>query len=237
MKKITIVSIISFAFLFLSSLVARLTVGYFSSYTSPLIIGLSILALSGVIALIIRDNTPINIVCAVMSAISMGFILRSWYILRSIENPLLLMVLISFGAVVYLWIYFALIRIPMIKESAGLTVAVTALYVIISIVIYFLLVFNTKTTFVSTAGFYALLELSFIFAMSLEVNDHHELIRNLTLSTYSVLIVAIIVIVFALMVASGDGDCDCDCGGCDCDCSGCDGASDIGEGKRKKTES
>ena len=137
------------------------------------------------------------------------------------------MLLISLGAVVYLWIYFALIRIPIIKESAGATVAVTALYTVISILVYVLLVLGTKTTFVSTVGFYAFIELSFIFAMSLEVNNRDELIRNLTISTYSVLIVAIVVIVVALVMASGEGDCDCsdcDCGGCDCGSSGSDNA-------------
>ena len=77
-----------------------------------------------------------------------------------------------------------------------------------------------------------LIAISFIFAMSLEVNNHDELIRNLTLSTYSVLAVAVIVAVIGLMAAAGDGDCDCDCGGCDgCDC--CDGI-DCSSGSKKK---
>ena len=228
MKKISIVSAVSLLFLIVCSAVAKLTVNFFDSYPTPLIIGLSVLTASGLLALIVRDKTPVNILCSALSAIAMGFIIRSWYILRGIENSLVLMLLISLGAVVYLWIYFALIRIPVVKESAGVTIAVSVLYAIISLVIYLLLVFRTETTFVSTVGFYAILELSFIFAMSFEVNDHHELIRNLTLSTYSVLIVAIIVIVFALM-ASG-GDCDCDCGGCDC------GGCDCGDGGGKTTK-
>ena len=229
MKKITIVSAISFLFLLVCSLVARLTVNLFDNVKSPLIIGVSILAFSGLLALIVRETTSVNIICALISAVAMGFVVRAWYILRGLENSILIMALISLGAVVYLWIYFAVIRLPVIRESEGATVAVSAIYVVISIAIYLLLVFGTNTSFVSTIGFYAFIELSFIFAMSLEVNNPKELIRNLTISTYSVLIVAIVVAVFAI-AAAGGGDCDCDCGGCDCD--GCGGGS--GEKNKKK---
>lgn len=232
MKKITVVSAVSFLFLFICSAVAKLTMHTFNGHVTPLIIGISVLAASGVIALIVRENPIVNIFCAVLSAVAMGFILRAWYILRDLENSILVMLLISLGAVVYLWIYFALIRIPVVNESAGVTVAVTVLYAIISLAVYLLLVFKTKTNFVSTVGYYAILEFSFIFAMSFEVNDNRELIRNLTLSTYSVLIVAIIVAVFAVMAAAGGGDCDCDCGGCDCDCSGCEGGSNKKKDKK-----
>lgn len=237
MKKITIVSLISFAFLFICSLIAKMTMHTFSGYKAPLIIGVGILALSGIIALIVRENTPVNIVCAVLSAVAMGIIMRSWYILRELEPSLAITTLISFGAVVYLWVYFALIRIPVIKESAPITVAVSVLYAILTLVAYLIIVFNTKTSFVSTVGYYAIMELSFIFAMSFEVNDKNELIRNLTLSTYSVLIVAIIVLVIALIAAAGGDGCDCDCGGCDCDgcdCDGCDCGSGSSSGKKKK---
>lgn len=235
MKKITIVSAVSYLFLLVCSIVAKLTMNLFHGYTTPLIVGASILTVSGIIALIVRENPGVNIFCAVLSAIAMGFILRAWYILRGLENSIFVMILISLGAVVYLWIYFALIRIPVVNKSAGVTVAVTVLYAVISLLIYLLLVFGTKTNFVSTVGFYAILEFSFIFAMSFEVNNNNELIRNLTLSTYSVLIVAVIVAVVAIMAAAGDGDCDCDCGGCDCvGCEDCFDSSNRGKKKKLK---
>lgn len=234
MKKITIVSAASFLFLLICSLVARFSRGLFSGYWAPLLIGIGMLIASGLIALIVRESTPVNVFCFVLSAIAMGFIIRAWYILRNLENSILITLIIALGAVVYLWIYFALIHIPVVKESAGVTVAVTALYLIISVVIYIILVLKTETNFVSTVGFYAFIEISFIFAMSFEVNERSELIRNLTLSTYSVFVVAIIVAVFALMAAAGDGDCDCDCGGCDGCCDGLDCASDIGNSKTSK---
>ncbi|MBQ7344081.1 MAG: hypothetical protein IJW53_04890 [Clostridia bacterium] len=240
MKKITVVSAASFLFLLICSVVARLSKGLFigNKATLPLIIGIVILAISGIIALIVRERTKVNLFCFALSAVAMGFIMRAWYILRDLDNSIFITLLISLGAVVYLWIYFALIHIPVVKESAGVTVAVSVLYVLISIVIYVILVLKTETSFVSTAGFYAFIEISFIFAMSMEVNDNEELIRNLTLSTYSVFVVAAIVAVFALMAASGSGDCDCDCGGCDCDgscCDGCDcGGSDSAKATKKK---
>lgn len=230
MKKITIVSAVSFLFLLVCSIVAKITEHTFESVQPPLIIGVVILALSGVVALIVRESLPANIICSTVSAVAMGFVMRAWYILRGLENSIFTMALIALGAVVYLWIYFAIIRIPVVKESEGVTIAVTALYVILSIVIYLILVFGTETNFVSTIGYYAFIELSFIFAMSLEVNDNKELIRNLTISTYSVFIVAIVVAVFAL--AASGGDCDCDCGGCDCD--GCGGESKRAKKKGKR---
>ena len=236
MKKITLVSLASFIFLMICSFVARFTKGLFSGYkmTLPLIIGIVILAVSGIIALIIRENTRVNVFCFILSAIAMGFIMRAWYILRNLDNSIFITALISLGAVVYLWIYFALIRIPVIKESAGATVAVSALYGIISIVVYILLVLKTETNFVSTVGYYAFIELSFIFAMSFEVNNNEELMRNLTLSTYSVFVVAAIVGVIALMAAAGDGDCDCDCGGCDGSCCDCGDSGSSKPGKKRK---
>lgn len=157
----------------------------------------------------------------------MGFIIRAWYIQRGINNSILVMTLISLGCVLYLWIYFAIISIPVISESRGVCITVTVLYFIISILIYIFVVIGTTTEFVSTIGFCAFIEASFIFAMSFEVNTKEELIRNLTLSTYSVFAVAIIVAVIAIMAALGDGDCDCDCGCCEGICDGLDCAHDV----------
>ena len=233
MKKISIVSICSFIFLFAASLVAKAIADIFAGYLAPLLIGVGILLASGVLALIVKDSTPVNIFCALLSAVAMGFILRAWYILRGLENSVLTMILISLACVVYLWIYFAIIRIPFISRSNKVSIAVTVIYFVLTVVGYVLLVMGTKTTFVSTLGFYMFLEASFIFAMSFAVNNREELIRNLTLSTYSVFAVAVIVAVIALMAALGDGDCDCDCGA-DCICDGIDCGSDIAGSNTRK---
>ncbi len=224
MKKISIVSVASFVFLFLCSVTAKLVGLLFTSYVPPLIIGILLLALSAVLAIIFAQSTRGNIVCFFISSLAMGFLMRAWYIIRSLEPPILFTLLISLGAVLYLWILFALTRVPFIRHSKSMSVIVFTLYVILSITVYIFLVIKTETSFVSTIGYYMFLELSFILAMGFEANNRDELIRNLTLSTYSLFAVAGIVLVFGIITASGGDGCDCDCDGCDCleCCDGCD---------------
>ena len=56
MKKITVVSLASFIFLFICSLVAKITMPFFSDYATTLIIGVSVLEGSGLLAFIVREN-------------------------------------------------------------------------------------------------------------------------------------------------------------------------------------
>ena len=119
MKKITIVSACSFAFLLICSIVATVTEKLFSESHVPLIIGVSILIASGILALVVRERITTNLVCFSLSAIAMGFVIRAWYIQRALSNSIFVMILISLGCVLYLWIYFVLIRIPVIRESRG----------------------------------------------------------------------------------------------------------------------
>lgn len=240
MKKISIVSFASFVFLFLCSSVAVLMENVFESAVSALITGVVILTLSGVIAFVIRERTIINMICFLLSSVAMGILIRAWYINRGFENSFSTVCMVSLATVFYLWLFFALSKIPFIHRSKAAYTILCVLYAVLSAVIYFAVMLNTETTFVSTFGFYMIIELAFIFAMSLEVNTKAELIRNLTLSTYSVFIVAIIAAVVIIAAAAG-GDCDCDCGAdgcCDdgcidcCDCCDCVGS---GEPSLKKS--
>ncbi len=241
MKKISIVSAVSFLFLFLCSVTAKLSGLIFTAeFILPLVIGIAILLFSGIGALIVQENIKGNTVCFFINAVGMGFIIRSWYILRGLENPIYIMALISLACVVYLWCFFAIFRIPFIRKSRAASLMTAVLLLALSLTVYILLVVKTKTTFVSTLGYYMLIELAFIYAMSLSASTKNELIRNLTLSTYSVFAVAFIVIVFAVLaLLGGDGcDCDGDCGCCGdgecCEClDGADITADIGAGKKK----
>ena len=233
LKKITVVSLCSFVFLFICSLFAELTEGIFTEFLPPLVVGLVILFFSGIIAFMIREKTEINLICFVMSAIAMGFLMRAWYILRNLNNSLITMFVISLLCVVYLWIYFSVIRIPLIRRSTKMCIASTVIYFATTIAIYIYFAITTKTNFLSTIGYYMLIEAAFIFAMMLEVNSREELIRNLTLSTYSVFVVAIIIAVIAATAVLGDGDCDIDCCG-DCCCDTVDFAGDIATGGKNK---
>ena len=172
----------------------------------------------------------------------MGILIRAWYIVRGFENSFGTVCMVSLATVLYLWIFFALSKIPFIHKSKIAYTVLCVVYVILSVVFYLVVMINTETTFVSTFGFYMIIELAFIFAMSLEVNTKEELIRNLTLSTYSVFIVAIIAAVVIIAAAAG-GDCDCDCGAdgcCDdgcvdcCDCGNCGGSGETSLKKSKK---
>lgn len=235
MKKISVVSLASFIFLMLSSAVALGSKLLFSNAKAPLILGCIILAVSGILAMIIRESTAVNITCCLLSSLAMGLLIRAWYNLRGLENDIATMLLISLSLVAYLWVFFAISRIPFIRHNKTVFIIFSIVFVLLSIIAYVLLVLNTKTTYVSTLGYYAIIQLGFIFAMSLEAHDRYELIRNLTLSTYSVFVVAIIVAIFFIIaMLGGDGlDCDCDCGG-DCCCDACDAGGDFGTSKKRK---
>lgn len=236
MKRISIVSLASFIFLMISSVVALATKSIFTDAVYALAAGRITLIISGVLALIIRENVAINVVCFFISSVAMGMLIRSWYILRGLENGIFTMLLISLSLVAYLWLYFAVSRIPFIRGSRTGMIIFSAVFVVISVVAYIILVNKTETTYLSTLGYYAIIELGFIFAMSLEARTREDLIRNLTLSTYSVFVVAIIVAVFVIIAAlGGDGlDCDCDCGGDCCDCG--DPGLDFSSSKKKKKD-
>lgn len=232
MKKISIVSFASFVFLFLCSAVAVLMKNVFDSAISALAVGVVILIVSGVIAFVVRERMIINMICFLLSSVAMGILIRAWYINRVFENSFGTVCMVSLATVLYLWVFFALSKIPFIHKSKAAYTVLCALYAVLSIVFYFVVMLNTETTFVSTFGFYMIIELAFIFAMSLEVNTKEELVRNLTLSTYSVFIVAIIAAVVIIAAAAG-GDCDCDCGAdgcCDDDCVECCDCCDCGGG-------
>lgn len=235
MKKISIVSLASFVFLMLSSTVAFLGKFIFDEPVAPLVIGCIILLVSGILAFVIKESTPVNILCFFISSLAMGCLIRAWYNLRHIENGMVTMILVSLSLVLYLWVFFALSRIPFIRHNKTAFIIFGIIFVLLSVAAYIYLVFNTDTTYLSTIGYYAIIEFAFIFAMSLEAHTREDLIRNLTLSTYSVFAVAIIVAVFVVLaLLGGDGmDCDCDCGG-DCCCDACDMAGDIGSSQKKK---
>ena len=222
MKKITLVSLASLVFLLMSSAAAVLTERVFRDAVAALITGGAVLIASAIIALLVKERREVNIICFVISSVAMGILLRAWYINRGFNNGFPVMLLVSLAAVFYVWAFFALTRLPFVKGSRRAYIALAVGYLILSAALYILVVFTTKTTYVSTFGYYMIIELAFIFAMATESENTDELIRNLTLSSYSVFGVAIAVALFIILGAAG-GDCDLDCDGeciecCDCDC-------------------
>ena len=202
MKKILIVSSFSFAFLTVASVVAYFLRFLASDVWLPLICGVLLLVISGLLAFFAKKSIAFNTVCSMISAVALGFLIRAWYINREFDNPIWMMLLVSLAAVGYLWIFFLISRIPAIRRHPTLF---AILFFILSAVGYAVIVFTTVTTFVSTFGYYMLIEIAFIFAMCKSASAPCELVRAMTLSTYSLFAVAVIVAIF---IALGDGDFD-----------------------------
>ena len=234
MKRLGIVSLVSLLFLLICSLVAYLL--RFSPLADPwwyLVIGLAVLALSAVAALLGRKVFVLNIICFFTSAVALGTCIRAWYIFRGFDNPLWLMALVSVAAVLYLSFFFLLSRIPIFERHPAPFVAA---FLLISLVGYLVLVFTTKTTYVSTFGYYMLIELAFVIAVYAETGSLRELLRALALSTFSVF--GVIVFVAIMILAAMGGDCDIDGDGCCdlCECVDDCGDFKLGRGKKHKNK-
>ena len=226
-KKAVIVNASAFGFLALSSVCAYILRYVIEDAVTALLIGGGILAVSGICALFTGKAELISYPVFLLSSVAMGFLIRSWYIFRGFDNSLPLMLAVSLGATLCLWLFWLLSKIPAVGRHP---VLFTVIYVALSIVAYLLVMLNTKTTYVSTLGYYMLVEIAFLVAMYGEWDDLHGLVRALSLSTFSVFgLVALAAVLIGAAVLSGDGDCDADC----CECVEC---CDIGEinTKRKK---
>ena len=200
MKKISLVSIISILFLSLSSIVAYLLrfVDLGSKWVY-VVIGVLILILSGVLAIILKKHKKSNYLCLLLSSISLGFLIRAWYIFRNFDNALWVMLLVSFACSIYLWIFYLLLYVPLFEKHYN---AFTITFLILSFITYILVVCLTETTFVSTFGFYMIVEIAFIIGLCMKSQTYSQLMRNMVLCSYSIFIVAIIIIILML---SGDG--------------------------------
>ena len=196
MKKISIVSLFSFLFLFLASVVAYV-LGFvnFEHAWVPLVIGVAILIVSGLVALVVKRIVGVNVLCSIISAVALGFMIRSWYVFRGFENALWILVCVSLACVVYLWAVFGLAHLPFARNHPKIFLLIV---VLVSLAGYVCLLIFTQTTFVSTFGYYMIVEIAFLFAMFVTSDSVRKLIRNLTLSTYSVFIVAIIIAIMIL---------------------------------------
>lgn len=200
MKKITLVSLISFLFLIISSLVA-----YFLRYIDGvndkicLIIGVIILVLSGLIKLIFKRKKLISIFCLILSSIALGFMIRSWYIFRNFDNSLLVMLLVSLACIVHLWIFYLLLYIPFIDKHY---VAYTIIFIIASIIVYLFVMGFSQTTYISTFGYYMIVEMSFVIGLCMSSRTYTDLINNMSICSYSVFIVAVVI---AILMIAGDG--------------------------------
>lgn len=201
MKKITLVSIASFIFLAICSFVGW--VFRFASLrdaTAYVVIGLGVCLISGILMIILRRKSFIIYpILYLVNAFALGLCIRGWYIFRGYDNPIWMMLLISLASSLYLLVFYAFLSIPVFNQHYT---AFTILFMLISIIIYVLLIVFTKTTYLSTYGWYMIIEIGFIFALSIDNQNNKELFQYVAMSTYSVIVVAILMLI---IMAGGDG--------------------------------
>lgn len=140
-----------------------------------------------------------KIVSIFVNAVAMGFYLRSWYINRQFDNPLWLMLCVALLASVYLLIFVLPLYIDAINRHYGWYLLV---FTILSLAGYICLVVFTSTTWVSTLGYYGLLELGFIMTMSMDGNNRIKLYTSWQVASYTVMVCAVIILI---IVFGGDG--------------------------------
>ena len=171
----------------------------FNNKVYLLVTGVGILVVSGILFAITHKIFVFRIICFIFNAVALGFCIRCLYVFRGFDNPLWLMLLVSLACLVYLLVFYALLYIPTIEKHFKIYIWIM---LAITVIIYFILVCAVKTTFLSTFGYYLIIEFAFIFAMCADADAISELLFNITVSTYSVFIVAIII---AICMFAGDG--------------------------------
>lgn len=200
---------VTFIFLVITSVV-----GYAASFI-PLgfweIFGIAsgILIASVLLSVLLRKSAGIKIAAMLLNAISMGFYLRSWYINRGFDNPLWLMLCVALLASVYLLIFILPLYVDALNRHYGWYLLI---FTILSIAGYVCLVIFTKTTWVSTLGYFGLLVLGFIMTMSMDGSTKPKLLTSWQIASFTVAVCAVIILI---IVAGGDGLDAIDVGGAD----------------------
>lgn len=199
MKKFLTVSGLALLFLMVSS-----TITYLLRYTNlnqltTLTAGAVMMLVNALLAFSVKKNIIGNAIAMFINAVALGFCIRAWYLYRGFDNSLWLMYLVSLVCVAELYVFYLLAHIPFINRHGGLFFWI---FLLASVVGYVLLVIYTKTTYVSTFGYYMIVELAFVFALCCSEGGVADLFRAVTIASFSVLIVAVIV---AVIMLSGDG--------------------------------
>lgn len=186
--------IISVAFLAATSVVCFLTAYLSFPFWWAFGIATALLACGILVLILLRKHTQTaQLITIGINAVAMGFYLRSWYINRGFDNSLWLMLLISVAAVIYLVLFLLVTKIPVFSDNTWLVV-----YIIASLVVYIVLVVATSTTWVSTLGFYGLLQMGFMVGLHMNDDAQGNELTVALWSTYSVFICALIILLIAL---------------------------------------
>ncbi len=158
-----------------------------------------ILVFNVVLSLVFRKNKIVKLLSVFINALSMGFYLRSWYINRGFDNDLWLMLCVALLAAVYLFVFILPLYINALNRYYGWYLLV---FTVLSIAGYVCLVIFTKTTWVSTLGYYGLLQLGFIMTLSMDASTKLKLFNSWQVSSFTVAVCAVIILIIVL---GGDG--------------------------------
>ena len=154
-----------------------------------------ILAAGLILSLTCRRKKSVKLVSIAVNAVAMGFYLRSWYINRGFDNALWLMLCVSLLAAAYLFIFILPLYIDAINRHYGWYLLV---FTVLSVAGYVCLVVLTKTTWVSTLGYYGLLQLGFIMTMSMDGSNRLKLYNSWQVASYTVAVCAVIILISVL---------------------------------------
>ena len=212
MKKISIVLLSSLLFLFCTSLISFcLKIFNFTNAWIPVIIGsVAILLSLGllVVYLKVKKQFVLYLIFG-FNILAMSFLIRSWHIYRGYNLELYVLLLVSLVCTAYLLFYYLLSYIPLFTKHFKLYLFI---FMGLSITAYIILIFTTKTNYISTLGYYMIIELGFLLALSTYTDNKNSLLKAISFSTYLVIVVAIIIIIIML---DGEPDFDLMDGGLD----------------------
>lgn len=206
MKRLARTFVFSLAFLCVTALVGWQARFYMHNFWSAFGTGCVVLAAGA--ALGFCKVKGVRIAAFFVNAISMGFFLRSWYIDRGFDNSLPLVLGVAGMAAAYMIVFALPLLLPAVQRGYAIYFVV---FVLLSLGGYVALLCFTETTWVSTLGYFGLLQISFIAGSSFSCNDWDDEVTALWVSSYSIVVCAAIILLAAL-----GGDCD-GCDGCSCD--------------------
>ena len=198
MRKLCYLTLFSIVFLFFSAIVTSLTgMIRFKSAWIPLIIAFAILILSTVLSVICRDNlNGKSLFMTALNSIALGFAIRAWYIFRNINNPVRVLLPVALAASAVLIIFYAISLIPFVDRHYSvffwiLSALILALYITVAAL--------TRTTFMSTFGFYLIFTLTLCMC---NCSEFESLYTQMLIASFSIWVVAIIIL---LLMLDGDG--------------------------------
>ena len=216
MKNVTLTSLATLVLLLCTSAVATLAKLFLFDFNIAFIIAAAILAVSGLLIMIIKRSTAINVICFFVSAVAFGIAMRGWFMFCGVDVGIAVLAIISLISAVLFFVFGVITRISLHTRKMFIYGLAIIIYILAGAITLFM-ANKSGNVYLSTLVFYLLSIAGFVFAVSVDTDDTERLIRCLALSTYSVLIAVIAIILIAVALSSGDSpDCDCDCCGDDC---------------------